>query len=187
MPSMASWVRNGRRSIRLRGYDYRNGGMYFVTICTKNRERIFGEIRNNIIGLSDIGCIIHQCWNEIPQHFPYVELDTFIVMPNHVHGILYMCDITERMDDGTGTACRARTDIVERHFGQCIAGSLPTIIGAFKSACTKHINQLSNGNTSIWQRNYYEHIIKSENERLRIRRYIMNNPAQSDINPNDMP
>lgn len=167
-----------RRSVRLEGYDYRNGGMYFVTICTKNREPTFGEIRNNIVGLSDMGCVIHQCWNAIPVHFPYVELDSFIVMPNHIHGILYMCDIAERGPHARrDMACHVPTTI-ERQFSKPIAGSLATIIGAFKSACTKQINQLHQINGSIWQSNYYEHIIRNENDLFRIRRYIMNNPSQ---------
>jgi putative transposase len=176
--------RIGRRSIRLKGYDYRDGGMYFITICTKDKMHTLGEIRNNIMGLSDIGCAVQKCWDDIPEHFPYVELDTFIVMPNHVHGILYMADITER--GCWGLACQTPTS-VEPRFSKPISGSLGAIIGAFKSACTKQINQLYDRHESIWQRNYYEHIIRSENERLRIRRYIMNNPAQWNIHPDNMP
>jgi putative transposase len=171
---MVSSYRIGRRSIRLKGYDYRNGGTYFVTICTQNRESVLGEVRGNIVGLSDMGCVVQQCWDE---------------MPNHVHGILYISDITERR----GLACQTPTD-VERRYSKPIAGSLGTIISAFKSACTKQMHLemadtqigVARNAPTIWQRNYHEHIIRSEDERFRIRRYIMNNPTQWNIHPDDL-
>lgn len=79
-----------RRSIRLNGYDYSQTGVYFITICTQNRECLFGEVVNGAMRLNGLGEIAQRCWNEIPAHFPHVKLDAFVVMPNHVHGVLWV-------------------------------------------------------------------------------------------------
>jgi REP element-mobilizing transposase RayT len=170
-----------RKSIRLKGFDYRDGGTYFVTICTKNKERLLGEIQNGMMGLSEIGCIVADELQKTPIIRPYVDLDRWCIMPNHVHFILYIhpdnCDCCRGM---------ARHAPTERHFAKPIAGSLPTIIGAFKSAVTKKINEQRDGDTSIWQRNYYEHIIRDPDERLRIRKYILDNPLHWDTDPENV-
>ena len=126
--------------------------------------------------MSDAGRVAEACWVAIPGHFPRVELDVFVIMPNHVHGIICI------VDDGRGTACRAPT--IER-FGQPISGSLPTVIRSFKSAVTQRINKLwktsDTGGACVartWQRNYYEHIIRDEQSCNQIRQYIADNPAQ---------
>ena len=169
-----------RRSIRLRGYDYSQPGAYFVTICTKNRALQFGEIRDGSMILNEHGAIVDEIWKEIPEHFPNVTLDEFIVMPDHIHGILLLGEYL----DCKGTACRASTvegchaSTVEG-FGKPIKGSLPTIIRSFKSATTRRINILrKKEGISIWQRNYYEHIIRNNDSLNRIRRYIHENPSQ---------
>ena len=82
-----------RRSIRLQGYDYSQPGIYFITICTKNHECLFGEILNGEMRLNDFGKIAHQCWLEIPNHFPHIQLDEFVIMPDHIHGIIILNDI----------------------------------------------------------------------------------------------
>ncbi len=82
-----------RRSIRLQGYDYSQPGIYFITLCTQNRERLFGEILNGEMRLNEFGKIAHQCWLEIPNHFPHVQLDEFVIMPDHIHGIIVLNDI----------------------------------------------------------------------------------------------
>lgn len=201
-----------RQSIRLPGYDYRDGGMYFVTICTQNRKPIFGNVRNNIVGLSDIGCIVAQELQNTEIIRPYVTMDTWIIMPNHIHMIAWIhpldcpCCRMNINDHGRGVACNAPTyyDIGSQLTGPS-SQSLGAIIRGFKSACTKQINLQRDASMTniiprtgvgrgvaryaptcgptIWQRNYYEHIIRSENERLRIRRYIMNNPAQWNAHP----
>jgi REP element-mobilizing transposase RayT len=171
-----------RRSIRLRGYDYSRAGAYFVTICTLNRECLFGNIENGEMRLNTTGKIVQRCWDEIPFHFSEVELDEFVVMPNHIHGIAVIVD-------GRGTACRAptsrahtcRAPAVEQ-FGQPVSGSIPTIVRSFKSAATRRINQLRNTpGENLWQRNYWEHIVRNEQELHRIRKYIQNNPAQWEL------
>ncbi len=160
-----------RRSIRLRNYDYSQAGAYFVTICTHHRECLFGEITNRAMRLNDAGKIAAQCWQDIPVHFSHAALDEWTVMPNHVHGIIVITDTARR-----GTARRAPT--TER-FGKPVSGSLPTVVRSYKSAVTRHINILRDtpGNR-LWQPNYWEHIIRNENELHRIREYIRNNPAR---------
>jgi len=162
-----------RRSIRVRGYDYSEGGPYFITVCATARKSIFGEILDGQVNLKPWGKVVLACWQEIPDHFPQVELDEFVVMPNHVHGI-----VTIAGRHGRGMACHAPTTGVGE-FGKPKAGSLPTIIGAFKSATTKRIHQLfKSPDTAIWQRNYYEHIIRDEKSLNRIREYLHYNPLR---------
>jgi len=166
-----------RRSLRLRGYDYSQPGAYFVTICAKDHLPQFGEIRGNDMKLNEQGSIVEKIWKEIPEHFTNVPLDEFIVMPNHVHGILLL----DENPDCKGTACRAPT--VEG-FGKPVKGSLPTIIRSFKSESTHRINRLDKRKgISIWQRNYYEHIIRNQDSLNRIRRYIQENPIKWSTNP----
>jgi REP element-mobilizing transposase RayT len=157
-----------RRSVRLRDYDYSGAGAYFVTICVANRECLFGETADGVMRMNDAGLAVAECWQAVPDHFPQVELDEFVVMPNHLHGII----VIDRRD----TACRAQ---VEESFSRPISGSLPTIIRSFKSAATKRINQFrDNPGAPMWQRNYYERVIRDEQELDGIRQYITGNPAQ---------
>ena len=161
-----------RKSIRLKNYDYSQSGLYFVTICTQNRECIFGNIINNNVGvgrdrpismiLNQYGKIIENVWESLPNHHS-VELDVFQIMPNHVHFILHIV---------LGASRRAPT-------------TLGFIVGMFKTECTKQINKLQNTpGQKIFQRNYYEHIIQNENELIKIRQYIKTNPLfwNQDIN-----
>jgi REP element-mobilizing transposase RayT len=176
--------RHHRCSIRLKGYDYSEAGAYFVTICAQNRECLFGEIRNGGMMLNEYGEIVRKEWMNTGIVRSYVELDEYVVMPNHFHGILVI--------NGRGTACRVRHENVRdesmgtarrvpmvEQFAKPVAGSIPTIIRSFKSAVTKSINQFRNTpGHPVWQRNYYEHIIRSEEEMYRICRYIIENPAK---------
>ncbi len=163
-----------RRSIRLKDYDYSSGGDYFVTIVTHHRLPIFGHIQIDEMKLSGVGLIVHDTWINISGHFPNVELGPFVVMPNHIHGIITI------IAEGRGTACRAPTDefgIGER-FGKPTIKSIPTIIRSYKSAVTKQVNEkVEQTGFPLWQRNYYEHIITTDKEYERIENYIKNNPA----------
>ena len=182
--------RHRRRSIRLKGHDYTQPAAYFVTIRTWDRECLFGGVVEQVVVLSEFGRILAEEWEQTAVLRPYVRLDSFVVMPNHIHGILWI--IHTDADSGRGTARRAPTGTeqnpgkvpthratAERHFGKPIAGSLPTIIGAFKSAVTKRINRLrKTAGAPIWQRGYYEHIIRADRTLAAIRRYIQENPAR---------
>ena len=156
-----------RRSIRLRAYDYAQAGAYFVTICTQGRRCLFGDVLADETRLTEAGRIVQECWDGLPQHFPDVQLDEFVVMPNHVHGIVVV-------DRRRGTACRAPTG---ERFGRPEPGSLPTIIRSFKSAATKRINDTRRSlRQTVWQRGYFERVIRDEKELDHVRQYIRYNP-----------
>ena len=159
-----------RRSIRLKEYDYSRAGAYFVTICVQNGECLFGEIVDGIVRLNEFGQIVEDEWRQTGRNRINIKLDVYVVMPNHFHGILFI------HGDGGGTARRAPT--VER-FGKPVSGSVPTIVRSFKSAVTKRVNEIRHTpGGSVWQRNYYEHIIRDDDDLNRIRQYIADNPAR---------
>lgn len=144
-----------RRSIRLQGYDYAQSGAYFITLCTWQRQRLFGEIVNNEMQLNNYGEIIQFHWDSLPKHHDYLELDEFIIMPNHVHGILVLTD---------NPTCK------KRH-------GLPEIIRGFKTFSARRINKIRRlSGVPVWQRGYYEHIIRQEKSLMAIREYIVKNP-----------
>ena len=167
-----------RRSVRLRDYDYRQAGAYFVTICAHDRLCIFGEAEGSRVVLNDYGIVVQEEWLRTEAQRPHVRLDAFVVMPNHVHGIIVL-----QADDQEGTARRAPTGATAR-FGEALAGSLATVVGAFKSAASRRINQMrGTPGMPVWQRNYYEHVIRSEKELNRIRQYIADNPTRWALDP----
>ena len=183
-----------RQSIRLKDYDYTQSGAYFVTICTHKRECVLGDVVNGEMRLNELGQVVEMEWLKTAEIRDNVELDEFVVMPNHIHGIVV---ITESHVGATsrsplisgncrGTARRAPTE----QFSKPTSGSLPTIVRSFKSAVTKHINEMRHTpGTPIWQRNYYEHIIRDEDDLHQIQLYIVNNPLRWDLdseNPENM-
>ena len=159
-----------RRSIRLKEYDYTQNGAYFVTIVTYQREPLFGEIVDGVMQLNEWGEIARREWFKTAELRPFVELyeDEFVVMPNHAHGILWM-------NDDVGAERRsAPTDMPH-----VTAGSLGAIVRAYKSAVTYAINAArQTRGMVVWQRNYYEHIIRNDADLNRIRNYIVNNPLK---------
>ena len=161
-----------RRSTRLQDYDYTQAGAYFVTICTLQRQPIFGDIdEDGEMLLNTVGCIAQEEWERTAQVRANVLLDEFVVMPNHIHGIIIL------NGDSVGV-CRRQTP-THAHFAQPISGALGTIIGQFKSLVTKRSNRLrlANGG-SVWQTNFHDHIIRNDAELNRIRGYILNNPLR---------
>lgn len=171
-------VRN-RRSIRLQGYDYAQAGAYFVSICTQNRACLFGEIVAGEMRLNDTGRIVADEWVKTAEIRSEIALDEWVLMPNHFHGIIVIVDGRGAAHPDRGTARRAPT--VER-FGCPISGSIPTIVRSFKSAATKRINEMHQSpGMKLWQRNYWEHIVRNEPELHRIREYIRNNPTQWEL------
>jgi REP element-mobilizing transposase RayT len=163
-----------RRSIRLKEYDYSKPAGFFITICTHNRKLIFGQITNGEIKLSEIGRIAKNYWEEIPSHFTNAALDEYVIMPNHIHGIILILDYVDYV--GARHASPLQPPQIPRGTKP---KSLGTIVGSFKSATTKHINQIrKTPGIPLWQRNYYEHIIRNENELNKIREYIRNNPIK---------
>jgi REP-associated tyrosine transposase len=158
-----------RRSIRLKGYDYSRAGIYFVTICSQNRAFLFGNVADGNILLNDAGRMIEKWYIELENKYPNVRCDQFVCMPNHVHFIIFNvgADLCVRPDSGA-------------HAG----APLPEIVQWFKTMTTNEYIRCVKQHGwppfagKLWQRNYYEHIVRSENELNRIREYITNNPKQ---------
>lgn len=170
-----------RRSIRLQGYDYTQTGAYFVTICTHNRECLFGKIIDGNINLNDWGNVVVHEWLKTAEIRDKIEMDAWVVMPNHFHGILVIDGCCRGTARRAPTDNRAPTTTVER-YGQPVSGSVPTVIRSFKSAVTKRINEIrQTPGTKLWQRNYWEHIIRNDEEMEHIRNYIINNPIKWEL------
>jgi len=167
-----------RTSLRLKDYDYSQDGFYFITICVQNNKCLFGKIVNDEMVLNELGIIVEEEWYKTEQIRSNVKMDAFVVMPNHVHGIICIENNSNR---SRGIACYAQKQKCEKKGIARYApttGSLSAIIRAFKSAVTKHVNEIyKKSGSSIWQRNYYEHIIRDERDLNRIREYIISNPA----------
>jgi putative transposase len=174
-----------RRFIRLKGYDYSQAGAYYITIVTWHREFLFGEIVNKVMKLNQRGKIADECWQSIPEHFPNVQLGAYVIIPNHMHGIIIINDMHEnRIATNSSQSVGARHASPLRPRG-VPSGSLGTIIGSFKSAVTKQIGRELN-ETGIWQRNYYEHVIRSDRDLQNKTDYIEANPLlwdEDDENP----
>lgn len=147
-----------RRSIRLQGYDYSQCGAYFVTLCTQQRDLLFGQIVDGTLQTTAYGDVANNTWEWIGQHFSSVELDTWCLMPNHLHGVLVVYDAND-------------TQMQHKPLGR--------LIGAYKTVSTKQINAIrATPGEVVWQRNYYERIIRGETELTKIRRYIADNPEK---------
>jgi putative transposase len=187
-------IQNKRHSIRLPQFDYTQPGAYFVTIVTYERQSLFGEIRDQAILLNNLGLLVQHEWLRLPARFKEIELDEYIIMPNHIHGIIVIGDdrmgIGEKsnsINDRTGTGVKSsllnnsknpRAPTGEQ-FGNPIPGSIPTIIRSFKASVTYRVKIMrGNFEMPVWQRNYYEHVIRDEPEWHRTRLYIQENPAQ---------
>ena len=163
-----------RRSIRLPHYDYAQNGAYFVTVCTHKFQCMFGQIVDAQMELNKYGKIVTEYWNEIPRHFPHVELDAFVVMPNHMHGIIV---IHNRVGATHGSPLQANGPA---------PGSIGAVIAQFKQAVTRRVRQHSQLlHRIVWQRNYYEHVIRSESKFNQIREYIRNNPMNWGLDENN--
>lgn len=172
------------QSTRLKGWDYAGAGWYFVTICTRNMEKFFGEIVKDEMQLSAVGEIVANEWVKTPSIRPQVSLDEWIVMPNHLHGILVIASSpiaetskveTSRRDVSTGSTKP-----------QLKAGSLGAMIGQIKSVSTKQIWQAGYGDFA-WQSRFYDHIIRDEKSLEKIREYIRNNPLNWEHDRNKSP
>jgi REP element-mobilizing transposase RayT len=158
-----------RKPNRLKNYDYSQNGYYFVTVCTYGRQGWFGNISNGMMELNRNGGIVENQWQWLAKQYPYVELDTYVIMPNHFHGIIGInVGNGRKIDVGGG---RDRLQKIK---------PLPELIGAFKTTSSKLIH--CNGVTEFyWQRSFYDHVIRCESALGRIREYIVNNPKQWDV------
>jgi len=187
-----------RRSIRLRGYDYSQPGAYFVTLCVQGQKCLFGNIMDGEIRLNEAGSMIQTVWEEIPAYYPDVGIDAFIIMPNHIHGIIIIVGAAPRgrpcvvesetfgpAQEGPAQEGPAQAQVQGQAQGPAPTGiSLSDVVHRYKTMTTKRyadgVNQLnwSPFPGRLWQRNYWEHVIRNEPELHRIREYILNNPMQ---------
>jgi len=187
-------------SIRAQWWDYGWNGAYFITICTQDRAHYFGEIQNNKMVLSEVGIIADILWHQIPVHHKNVELGDFVVMPNHIHGILIIDKKLDNIDtDNVNNTNNVETGHVEtghalslppsspsspplpsvpkpgsKRFQNIGKNTISSIVGSYKSAVTKHANRL--GYRHQWQKLFYDNIIRSNNDYQRISDYIVSNP-----------
>ena len=165
-------IKSQRKSIRLKEFDYTTPWWYYITICMFNHKILFGEIKKGKLVLNDFGKIVKDEWLKTKTIRNNIDLDYYVIMPNHFHGIL----INESRD-------KARLVPTEvRRFGKPVPNSLSSIIGSFKSAVTKRINESRKSpGAKVWQSRFYDHIIRNDNDLHRIRTYIQNNPLKWEL------
>lgn len=162
-----------RRSIRLRGADYSEPGAYFITICAANKKSIFGKIENGRAVLNRLGEMIRACWIRIPKHFAYASIKEFVVMPNHLHDIIALSVGARYI---VPFDRKARTP---ERFQKPVKGSIPTIVRTFKAAVARQARkELGIDGSGIWQRNYFERVLREGQDYADVSRYIVENPMR---------
>ena len=183
-PRPPSGERPSRKSMRLPHFDYSADGAYFVTICVDGHRCLLGEVVGDRVVLTPLGDAVAECWQAVGGHFGGVELGPFVVMPNHVHGIVWIA----RESGGEANKGLALTNVLSSSDGGVVgAPTLGQIIGWFKYESTKRINAVrGTPGMRFWQRNYYDHIVRTEEGLYRIAEYIEGNPSswrRDEMNP----
>ena len=169
-----------RRRLRLRHYDYSQAGAYAVTICTQGGAVRFGQVRDGAMQLNAAGRVVERVWHGLPEHYSNVALDVFVVMPDHVHGVIVLADkpLPAELEvgpapEGVSDGFRPEVGRVSRRHG------LSEVVRGFKSFSGRRVNELlGTPGASVWQRGYYEHVARSEEDLNRIREYIVGNPMR---------
>jgi putative transposase len=170
---MAAERYHSRKRTRLKGFDYSQPGFYFVTICTYRRSCCLGDVVQGEIKLSEVGFAVKDVWNILPKYYPYSKLDGYIIMPNHVHGII---QITEDYQF-PGRGGLINPPLQPRH-------DLSEIIRGFKTWSSRYVHRLKNTyGMRFWQRSFYDHIIRDEDDLYNIRQYIRQNPLKWELDP----
>ena len=155
-----------RKSNRLRNYNYSQNGYYFVTICTKERKEFFGRVEEEKMNLNHYGEIVNQCWYELPKHYLNCSLDSFVIMPNHIHGIIVIDN----------------EKIVGNGLKPFPTHGLSEIIRGFKTFSSRRINEMiKEGDNFQWQKSFYDHVIRNEKSLTNLRQYIMYNPVKWEL------
>ena len=193
-------IQTNRKSNRLKGYDYSVDGYYFITICTKDKLHFFGDIKNDNMILNDCGRCVNDIWQQIPKFYTNIYLDEFIVMPNHIHGIViienkntvrteyYSVHAMKKnapKNKNVGTEYHS----VHNHNVLTIHNARPNIsqiIKSFKVSCTKTIRKKYNDYNFGWHRSFYDHIIRDEKSLLEIQKYIVANPLKWHLDENNI-
>ncbi len=188
-----------RKTIRLKNYDYSQEGAYFVTICVKNRQCLLGKIINNKMALNNIGETVEFTWLDLPNHNKNIELDHFVIMPNHIHGIINIVGAGSQPAlnqnnisiNNIPDNCKILIDHKIKRAGlepapTCNHG-LSEIIRQFKTFSARRVNKINNTfNNRLWQRNFYERIIRGQHDLNRIYEYIDNNPVNWESDENNI-
>lgn len=166
---------HNRQSRRLKGYDYASTGLYFITLNTENREQLFGEIKNGLMLPNDAGLMTQKCWLEIPEHFPHVALHDFVIMPDHIHGVIEI--LYNPFDPVVGAKdFSPRLDRMDQQsLFRSPSKTIGSVIRGFKTGVTKWMRKYTTVHR-VWQRDYYEHIIRDTESYHRICQYIRDNP-----------
>ena len=180
-----------RRSIRLKNYDYSQAGIYYITIVTQNRECLFGDVVNGEMIINTFGRIIEYHWQKLPSHFKNIKLDYFQIMPNHFHGIIVIMDDAGAIHSVENKLQNENDSVGDESLPHGTQpGSLAAIMQNIQSVTARKINKIKKiQGQKLWQRNYWEHIIRNEQDLNRIRKYIMENPLKwelDDENPNKL-
>ena len=169
-----------RRRMRLEGYDYSTPGAYFVTACTQDRRPLFGRVIDGRMAANPLGTVVEDCWDELPDHYDSLALDAFILMPNHVHGVILLQDEPNNASVGAGLQPAIPRPAASRRHG------LPEIVRAFKTFSARKINRMrASTGASVWQRGFYDHVIRDEDELDRVRTYILDNPRKWSEDPDN--
>lgn len=156
---------------RLQTWDYSNDGVYFITVCTKHMLHYFGRIINQKMELNEIGKLAEQYWQEIPHHFSFIELGSFVIMPNHMHGILIIGK------PGNNEVLDQDKTPGQKRFRNPESGSISSIVGSYKSIVSKNA-RLNFHSEFAWQPRFYDHIVRDAGSYERIQNYIINNPVK---------
>jgi putative transposase len=166
-----------RHSIRLRGFDYASAGVYFITVCVQGQECLFGEIVNREIRLNELGQVVELVWAALPDHYTNVELDECVIMPNHFHGIIHI--VGAQFIAPNQPIALNSNNMATNKGAMNRAPTIGEIVRGFKARCTHSINIIrNNAGFPVWQRNYYERVVRNETELNDIRTYITCNPAK---------
>ena len=172
-----------RKPNRLKTFDYAKEGYYFITTCTHNRREWFGIINGGEMILNECGVVVKKCWENLPNHYPAIELDSFVIMPNHVHGIIVIKNIGNGLvdplaDSPGGNGLKPLPTDTQSHK----LHGLPEFIRGFKTFSSRRIHEtLTHGKQFRWQKSYYDHIIRDEISLKKIREYIQSNPLKWDL------
>jgi putative transposase len=180
---------HNRRSIRLKGYDYSQSGLYFITICTENKKHLFGKIDNGKMILNDAGKLIDVEWLKSEKIRNEIKLHEYIIMPNHFHGIVEIAGANGNIGKNGNVGANGRSPVQNQspvHHGFSLQSkSIGSLMAGFKSSVAVKINKMCSGERlfarTVWQRNYWEHIVRNENEYHRISEYIKNNPLNWEL------
>jgi putative transposase len=188
MPFKFDPQKHHRRSIRLPNYDYSQSGAYYITIVNWHRECLFGDVVDGEVVLSKFGLVAKQQWENLPNRFPNIILGAFVIMPNHMHGVIVIMTgrgTAGNLNDHDGEFSRRAP--THEQYQKPVKGSIPTMVRSYKSSVSYRINLMrGTQDIPVWQRNYYEHIIRNERDLQNKTDYIEANPmlwAEDDENP----